>query len=73
MKKTGQLLLVVAGWTSTAALIGWIIFNTIYVEHGSILLWLVGIFIGFIVGLVHMLVLIGRWRATRGIKGARLE
>jgi hypothetical protein len=60
MNKAFRLLAVAVAWPLGAAILGWIVFNTIYVEHGSILLWLAGIFVGLILGLVHVLALVAR-------------
>ena len=62
MRDGSRLVLVVLAWTGAAAIVGWVMFNYVFVEHGSVVLWVAGIGLGFILGLVHVLILIERRR-----------
>ena len=51
---------IVGGWTLAAASIGWVVFNFVYVEHGTGILWLAGFGVGLLLGLAHGLVVLVR-------------
>jgi hypothetical protein len=62
VNKAFKLVFVATGWPLAAAVIGWIVFDTIYVEHGSVILWIAGVFLGLIAGLIHVLLLVSASR-----------
>jgi len=64
MRDVSRLVLVVLAWTGSAAIIGWVVFNYLFVEHGTLALWLAGIGLGFVLGLVHVLIMLRRRRST---------
>ena len=59
-----RILAILGGWMLLAAVIGWVVFDFLYVEHGTGILWLAGVGAGFVVGLAHSLVVLVRRRQS---------
>ena len=64
-----RLFLTVFYWVACSTLVGWIGVNLFYREHGAIAVVLIATFLGFILGLVHALIISIRSKATNDPKG----